>query len=247
MFDAEKLLRGLASGGLSRGTMAKGGGMALLGGLAIAAFEHFSQQQSRRQPDQGMSPGQPPAAPGGHRPPPLPGGGGAPPPLPGSVLPASGSPAMPPPLPGRTAAAMPASPDERHTSSAQVSAGAAQDRAILLIRAMIAAAKADGAIDDEERAAILGRIDEQELGQEAHDFVEAEMNKPLDLYEITSAVRDEATAAEVYAASLLAITVDTDDERRYLNRLAARLGLDEGTVAAIEARLTEPGQPPASR
>ena len=112
---------------------------------------------------------------------------------------------------------------------------------------MIAAAKADGAIDDEERAAILGRIDEQELGQEAHDFVEAEMNKPLDLYEITSAVRDEATAAEVYAASLLAITVDTDDERRYLNRLAARLGLDEGTVAAIEARLTEPGQPPASR
>ena len=110
---------------------------------------------------------------------------------------------------------------------------------MLLIKAMIAAAKADGHIDDDERAAVLGQIDEQGLDQEAHAFVEAEMAKPLDIYEITSAVRDARTAAEVYAASLMAIDVDTDAERKYLDMLATRLGLDDGTKERIEKSLAD--------
>ncbi|MCB2011324.1 MAG: tellurite resistance TerB family protein [Geminicoccaceae bacterium] len=220
MFDAEKLLRGLAKGGLSRGGMVKGGGMMLLGGLAYAAFEHFTRQQDGPATGPSTRPPIPPqgfAETGRTQPPPLPGmasaaGGATPPPLPH----ASGTGQAPQSLPGP-----------------------GQERAVLLVRAMIAAAKADGEIDAGERAAILSRLDEQGMGQEAHAFVEAEMARPLDLYEITSGVRDAATAADVYAASLLAITVDTDAERRYLDRLASRLGLDDGAAAAIEAKLAE--------
>lgn len=238
MFDAEKLLRNLTRGGLSKGGMVKGGGMMLLGGLAYAAFEHFSQQQGRT----AQAPaGQPPMpfAPGtgnATQPPPM--APHTPPPLPGSANP--GAAATPPPLPQGAgtapvshAAPMPAEPQ----ATPQAMPGPEQERAVLMIRAMIAAAKADGEIDADERAAILARLDEEGSGAEAHAFIEAEMARPLDLYEITSNVRDAAMAADVYAASLLAITVDTDAERRYLDRLAARLGLDDGAAEAIEARL----------
>ena len=230
MFDAEKLLRGLAKGGLSRGGMVKGGGMMLLGGLAYAAFEHFTRQQdgpatgpSGRQPipPQGF------AETGRTQPPSMQPPSTQPPPLPGMASAAGG--ATPPPLPHASGIGQ----------APQSLPGPGQERAVLLVRAMIAAAKADGEIDAGERAAILSRLDEQGMGQEAHAFVEAEMARPLDLYEITSGVRDAATAADVYAASLLAITVDTDAERRYLDRLASRLGLDDGAAAAIEAKLAE--------
>ena len=43
---------------------------------------------------------------------------------------------------------------------------------------------------------------------EAQRFVEEELARPVDLYAITSEVRDATTAAEVYAASLAAILVE---------------------------------------
>lgn len=222
MFDAEKLLRGLAKGGFSRGGMVKGGGMMLLGGIAYAAFEHFTRQQDGSATGPSTRP-QPPSM----QPPSMQPLSTQPPPLPGMASAAGG--ATPPPLPHASGIGQ----------APQSLPGPGQERAVLLVRAMIAAAKADGEIDAGERAAILSRLDEQGMGQEAHAFVEAEMARPLDLYEITSGVRDAATAADVYAASLLAITVDTDAERRYLDRLASRLGLDDGAAAAIEAKLAE--------
>ena len=51
----------------------------------------------------------------------------------------------------------------------------------LLLRAMINAAKADGQIDGTEMNNILGKLDEAGAGQEAKDFVLAEMRRPLDL------------------------------------------------------------------
>ena len=110
---------------------------------------------------------------------------------------------------------------------------------------MIAAAKADGEIDEKERSAILSALDEQGQGTEAHEFVEAEMAKPLNLFEITSNVKDEMTAAEVYAASCMAIDIDTPEERQYLDRLAARLGIEPGTAKEIEDQIANPPSPNA--
>ena len=115
-----------------------------------------------------------------------------------------------------------------------------QARAILLLRAMIAAAKADGEVDPEERARIAARLRAAGAEDDAQRFVEEELAKPVDLYAITSEVRDASTAAEVYLASLAAIQVDTEAERTYLESLALRLGLDRATVGELGKKLASP-------
>ena len=52
--------------------------------------------------------------------------------------------------------------------------------ALTLVRAMIAAAKADGHIDDEERKKIADRLALAGIGAEAEQFLMAELEKPLD-------------------------------------------------------------------
>ena len=112
-----------------------------------------------------------------------------------------------------------------------------QARADLILRAMISAAKADGAIDSEEIARIVGRIDEDGADPEARRFVLDEMRKPLDLDGLARAVPDRETGVQVYAASLLAIEADTPSEREYLDLLARRLRLGEREVQEVRRSL----------
>ena len=51
------------------------------------------------------------------------------------------------------------------------------------------------------------------------------MSQPLNLANTFAAEVPAQVAAQVYAASLLAIEVDTDGERRYLTQLAQKTGL----------------------
>ncbi len=108
-----------------------------------------------------------------------------------------------------------------------------QDTAKVAVKAMINAAKADGEIDGSEVSRILGALKENGGGEEEQAFVIAEMQKPLDLDALVREVSSPEVAAQVYAASLLAINVDTDAERDYLKRLASRLNLDPAAVAKI--------------
>jgi uncharacterized membrane protein YebE (DUF533 family) len=66
------------------------------------------------------------------------------------------------------------------------------------------------------------------------------MKKPLDLQGLVAQVRDPRLAAEVYAASLLAIEVDTEAEHHYLRQLAQGLRLDPIVVAELHAALGAP-------
>ena len=117
---------------------------------------------------------------------------------------------------------------------------ALEQRALVLIRAMVSAAKADGEIDAVERGRIAGRVKESGAGGEALDFLMAEMSRPLDVAGLVAKVRGPEEAVEVYAASLLAIEVDTDAERQYLGQLGRSLGLDAATVAEIHRALGVP-------
>jgi uncharacterized membrane protein YebE (DUF533 family) len=217
MFDPERLLGQMLGGSLgdafggkkgrrkrsafSTGSM---GGKATLGigllGIAMAAYEHYSQQNRG---------GAPVGASGGAMPNP----GAMPPPPPT---------AAPPPPPGATRA-MPVM-DER------------QQSAVLLIRAMIAAANADGHIDATEREQILGRARDAGLDAETLAFLEAEIATPQTLQQVIANARPEL-ATETYAAAALAITVDTDAERRWLDALALGIGLDDRARAEVDARL----------
>ncbi len=115
-----------------------------------------------------------------------------------------------------------------------------QGRAMLMIRAMITAAKADGEIDPQERQKILGRLEQAGADAEAQAFVRDEMAGPADLQAIVSAVDSPHTAIEAYAASLFAIDVDTPAEVAYMRQLAQGLGLNPTLVRELHASLEAP-------
>lgn len=111
--------------------------------------------------------------------------------------------------------------------------------AVTLLTAMISAAKADGHIDAEEQDRIFAKIDEAGLDSEAKAFLMDELRAPLDLDKVVAGATCPETAAEIYAASRLAIDPDHRAEQAYLNMLAARLDLDPALVDEIELAVRE--------
>jgi uncharacterized membrane protein YebE (DUF533 family) len=105
-----------------------------------------------------------------------------------------------------------------------------EDMATLTIRAMINATKADGRIDPQEAQRLVGKMQEDGITEEERQFVLTEMQKPMETDAIVRAVPNEQAAAQLYAASLMAIEVDTDAEQRYLQELASKLGLNHHAV-----------------
>ncbi len=118
--------------------------------------------------------------------------------------------------------------------------------ALTLVRAMIAAAKADGSIDDEERQKIVGRLGEAGLDGEAEAFIKAELSAPLDLEALVAAARSEEQKVELYTASRLTVDSDSRAERGYLDLLAGRLGLPDALVDHIEATVSSAKAPTAT-
>mgnify|MGYP001826505148 CR=1 FL=1 len=112
-----------------------------------------------------------------------------------------------------------------------------QENARLIIRAMINAAKADGQIDQTEIQRITGKLAEIGVDDEARSFVFKEMGKPSDLNAIARDATTPEIRAQVYAASLLAIKVETPAEKQYLQDLANGLGLDGKAVMNIHKLL----------
>lgn len=114
-----------------------------------------------------------------------------------------------------------------------------QRTALLVLRSMIQAAKADGQIDAAEIERITGKIDAGDTAEaaEARAFVLQQMRGPPDLAGLVREVRSPVEAAQAYGAALMAIEVDTPAERDYLARLARELGLAPEAVASLHASL----------
>src|SRR5262245_14893714 len=113
-----------------------------------------------------------------------------------------------------------------------------QEFALTLVRAMIAAAKSDGHVDDEERRKIADRLSLAGIGAEARKFLDEELQRPSDLDQLVAAARTDAQKIELYTASRLAIDPDSRAERGYLDLLAGRLGLPDALVEHVEATVS---------
>ena len=107
--------------------------------------------------------------------------------------------------------------------------------AILLIRAMIAAANADGEITPDERQRITGKLDKAGAGPEERAVLERELASPRSADQIIAEVHDQETAEEVYVASRLAMNPDTPAEKAYLHFLAARLEIPSERLRELNA------------
>jgi uncharacterized membrane protein YebE (DUF533 family) len=109
------------------------------------------------------------------------------------------------------------------------------ERATLLIRAMIAAAAADGRIDDKERQTIVGGLKQAGLEADAEQFLTRELNNPATPDELAAAVTSPMEAVQVYTAARVAVDPDIEEEHEFLVALAARLGIEEDLAAQIDA------------
>lgn len=107
-----------------------------------------------------------------------------------------------------------------------------------MLKAMISAAKSDGAIDPKEMERILGKMSAEGLDEETRQMVMEEMAQPLDLPNLCAKAKSQQElAAQMYAASLMAIEVDTPAEEDYMRRLADGLNLTPGTVQRLQTML----------
>jgi len=103
---------------------------------------------------------------------------------------------------------------------------------------MIAAAKADGHIDQAERANIMEKIHAVDLGAEAEAFIAEELANPVDIDDLVAAARTEEQKVEIYTATRLTIDPDTRAERGYLDMLAGRLNLPDALIDHIDATVS---------
>lgn len=108
-------------------------------------------------------------------------------------------------------------------------------KALLLIRAMIAAANADGRISPDEQSRILDSLDAAQADPEDRRIVEAELRSPRPMDDIVREVRDPDTAEQVYLASELAVRGGSEVDRQYLAYLAARLGLSDSRRQELDS------------
>ncbi len=106
---------------------------------------------------------------------------------------------------------------------------------LVIARAMIAAAKADGQIDTGESQAILNQINSLDMPAENKAFLFEEYGRPLDVQSLAAAVDTHEHAAEVYAASVLMVDPPSPPEKIYLDTLARELGLEVALVGEIHA------------
>ncbi|MCG7585760.1 tellurite resistance TerB family protein [Photobacterium sp. OFAV2-7] len=105
---------------------------------------------------------------------------------------------------------------------------------LILIKAMVFAAKADGHIDSNEKQAIAQWLQQQNIDQDVEGLINRWINEPLDPQVIASEVSNLEQASEVYLVSLLAIDVDHFLEKAYLDQLASALSLPQELALRIQ-------------
>src|SRR5262245_25264240 len=105
---------------------------------------------------------------------------------------------------------------------------------LVLVRAMVGAAKADGHIDAAEQRRLFAEVERLGLDAEAKAYIFDLLREDVDLYDLASAATTAEQRAEIYLAARLAIDVDEPTERAYLDALAARLGLPAELRATLD-------------
>jgi len=117
-------------------------------------------------------------------------------------------------------------PQQAFQTVDQLDGPAAEAHSHAVLRALIAAAKADGRIDDKEKELISSELGRHTDDPQLQQWLDAEVAKPLDAADFAEFASDPAMAAEVYLASVMLVDDQQDAERNYLDDLAGQLHID---------------------
>jgi len=235
MIDAEKLLGKVLSGamqstgkkkkqkkrkksddflgGLVRG-LTSGKGLVTAIGLGVGAYEIYKQQSGGSQ-SQAIAGNVPPQS--------------MPP-----VPPQPPTPGTPPPIP-RGATTPPEMPVIKE--GGEKTSDREQDLAVRLIQTMVAAAHADGELDQQEEIRILEKLQEQGLDKEEKQYILMELHAPKTIAELTLGLDNPMVAQTMYSLAVSTIVVDTVQEREWLDELARALNISTAMQGFVEEEL----------
>lgn len=127
-----------------------------------------------------------------------------------------------------------AAPQQAVRTVDQLSEPEAEDHSHAVLRALIAAAKADGRIDKQEEQLIFAEIKCQTSDPQLQQWLDEEVSKPLDAADVAQSAQDPAMAAEMYLASVMLMDDQQPAERAYLDELASALQIDPTLQVRLE-------------
>ena len=188
-------------------TVAKVGGLALLGTLAYKAFGNYQQQKAT--------------------------GGNA------SVVDAvkTSASSMATQASGFLSGLLAGNQATHATASAPSEPSTNPDLPLALIRAMIAAAKADGHMDATETQKIMEQLESAGVGSQEKALLMQEMANTQDVQRIAAAAKTPEEAAQIYLAALLVCDSQCANEQAYLASLARALKLEPAFVQSLQQEL----------
>lgn len=131
---------------------------------------------------------------------------------------------------GAAAEAAPAIPPQQRE--------AVNNEAVLMIRAMINAAKSDGRIDQTEQENIVSKLGD-DISESEINFLKQEFAAPLDVASFARSI-PRGLEQQVYAFSLTSIELDTQNEAQYLGQLAQGMNMDPQLCNQIHDHLGAP-------
>jgi len=127
-----------------------------------------------------------------------------------------------------------AAPQQAMRTVDQLSGPEAEGHSHAILRALIAAAKADGRIDEQEEQLIYAEIKRHTSDPQLQQWLDDEVSKPLDAAEVAQSAQDPAMAAEMYLASVMLVDDQQTAERAYLDELASALQIDPTLQVHLE-------------
>lgn len=137
---------------------------------------------------------------------------------------------------GKPLIAAPAPAEAAPAGSGFEPAAITNESATLYIKAMVAAAAADGRVDAAEQQKLIGALKQAGLDKEAEQFLANEFNNPATPAQLADAVTSPEEAVQVYTAARIAVEPDDAGEKVFLKQLADALGIDAKLAGHIEAQ-----------
>jgi uncharacterized membrane protein YebE (DUF533 family) len=124
--------------------------------------------------------------------------------------------------------------DTFHQQAIDYSTQSESDFELNIIRAMIAAARADGHIDAQEQQRIFQAVEKMDLSSQDKAIVFDSLQKDISIQELVNGISSMELKAELYLASCLVINPDHPAEREHLDKLGAALALPKKLLQQLE-------------
>ncbi|MBL8314650.1 MAG: tellurite resistance TerB family protein [Rubrivivax sp.] len=105
-----------------------------------------------------------------------------------------------------------------------------------ILTAMIAAAKADGHLDERERGLLQAELQRVQADAATQQWAVQAVERPASAADVAALAQGPEMAAEIYLASVLVVDESNPAERSYLDDLAQRLRLAPSLKADLEAK-----------